>query len=621
MQRRRLRGACLQCARKKRKCDHKQPQCSQCLKHGQTCELQTFKLSTLSKFSSRQTTAGPESPASQSPSTRSHPRPPPASQASVPAPTLVVGDVVPDMPSCSAQTGSTLPGEPSPCGDSSFLAPDDTSSGVFNGPGQLAMTIVGDDDDTVENIDDSVSMDLLAPSFDPDVLELTSNLDTIPDATELLISMRDLGNGSAVLGALPDLPFDQLYCPMPWPADMLVSSDRRFLWQYFLTVAEADFLCLDWDDVGHYYDFQHPYITTLPQMALSNDALRSAIFCFAAAQYELRHGRDDFARTRRIAGSEASRALSTQVTQGTNDAALLSMISAATLLQYFGTERHDYQSLAARLALQYLSRPKSLSEASTPFQEIPLTEFRWSIISTLCSLHQPSVSLGTELCRMIEMDEIEIKKNYSTAFQHWVSHPIYSFSPRLVNPLLRIGALLETQLLQLQDTDALPDPSWTTKVDEAEDMLLHAQDCDMNAASNSVLGSGDPAAVIALNASMYAAGAILLYARLRALPATAPFIRRQTQIVTDEVAKIPTDSRVGFALVFPLFIAGCEAVEQQMRDTIVDRLREPGGVTYIRGDLVGALKHIWEIRDLEPGLPWPNWVAQVDPCYRISCLF
>ncbi|KAG7147456.1 hypothetical protein HYQ46_003687 [Verticillium longisporum] len=110
-------------------------------------------------------------------------------------------------------------------------------------------------------------------------------------------------------------------------------------------------------------------------------------------------------------------------------------------------------------------------------------------------------------------------------------------------------------------------------------MLLQARDRDVNV-SRSALGSADPAAVLALNESMYAAGAVLLYARIHGLPPTAPFIRRQTQIIVDEVSKIPVDSRVSFAIVFPLFIAGCEAMEQMMRDAIVQRLRDPGGVTY-----------------------------------------
>ncbi|KAM0331374.1 hypothetical protein ACHAQA_003047 [Verticillium albo-atrum] len=407
---------------------------------------------------------------------------------------------------------------------------------------------------------------------------------------------------------------------MPWPADMLASPERRFLWHYFLGIAEADFLCVDWEDVGHLYGFQHPYITTLPRMALSNDALRGAIFCFAASQYQLRNGRADFETTKSFAGSEAALALSTQSSQATDDGGLLSMISAATLLHWYGTKSHDYLRVASRLVSQYLARHTSSPNTTSSLPEVSLTEFRWSVVSTLCSLQKPRNPLGDQGCRMIEMSENEIMQNYSRAFQRWVSHPIYSFSPRLVNPLLRIGMLLETQLLQLEGADAAPhDPTWTARVSEAEDMLLHARDCDVNA-SKSALGSADPAAVLALNESMYATGAILLYARIHGLPPTAPFIRRQAQIAVDEVMNIPVDSRVSFAIVFPLFIAGCEAVEQQMRDTVIERLRNPGGVTYVRGDLVGALRHIWDIRDLEPGLPWPLWVKKVEPRYRISCL-
>ncbi|PNH41590.1 hypothetical protein VD0004_g5532 [Verticillium dahliae] len=380
-----------------------------------------------------------------------------------------------------------------------------------------------------------------------------------PDAAALLGSLRNMGASSTFELSAEFVP-RHLYCPMPWPPDMLASSERRFLWQYFLSIAEADFLCVDWEDVGHLYDFQHPYITTLPRMALSTDALRGAIFCFAASQYQLRHGRSDFEATKGFTSSEAALALSAQMSRDTDESGLLSMISAATLLHWYGTEPHDYLRVASLLVSQYLTRTKSTTNATTSFPEVPLTEFRWSVVSTLCSLQQPSSPLGGH-----------------------------------------------------------PDPSWPAHVSEAEDMLLQARDRDINV-SRSALGSADPAAILALNESMYAAGAVLLYARIHGLPPTAPLIRRQTQIIVDEVSKIPVDSRVSFALVFPLFIAGCEAMEQMMRDTIVQRLRDPGGVTYVRGDLVGALRQIWDIRDLEPGLPWPHWVRKVEPRYRISCL-
>lgn len=41
-----------------------------------------------------------------------------------------------------------------------------------------------------------------------------------------------------------------LYCPIPWPDDMLASPPRQFLWQYFLYSMEAYALCLDPEDVS-----------------------------------------------------------------------------------------------------------------------------------------------------------------------------------------------------------------------------------------------------------------------------------------------------------------------------------------------------------------------------------
>ncbi|KAM5350823.1 hypothetical protein ACJ41O_007328 [Fusarium nematophilum] len=472
-----------------------------------------------------------------------------------------------------------------------------------------------------------------------DLRDIGSDLDALYHSplsmTVFPIHSRDAaqaiqGGGNTALGtvdvaASQTIPLDaapnQLYCPMPWPDDMLASPERRFLWQYFLHVAESDFLCLDWEDVGHLYAFQHPYVTTLPHMALSNPALRGAILCFSAAQYQLRHNRQDFVTTKSLTCSEAVQAMKTQLSDTIYDEAnLLSIICAATLLYAFGPERHDYLRIASQLVTTFLTRFKSDRSLSASYPEVTLTEYRWSVISTMCSLQQPTHTLGDQVCRMIEMGEDEVEKKYSEAFQGWVSHPIYTFSPRLVNPLLRIGRLLERQLSQLIDgDDQEPDPTWESRVAEAEEMLLQARERDVNV-SSSTFGGADPVAVQALNESMYAASAILLYARIHGLPFTAPFIRRQTRIVADEISKIQVNSHVSYAIVFPLFIAGCEAVEPQVRDAIEQRLREPRGISYDRGDMVGALHRIWEIRDLDPGLPWPHWVDKVEPRYRITCL-
>lgn len=302
----------------------------------------------------------------------------------------------------------------------------------------------------------------------------------------------------AVESSFPPFVPDRLYCPMPWPEDMLASSERRFLWQYFLTLVETDFLCLDWPDVGHLHDFQHPYATTVPQMALSSAPLRGAIFCYSASQYQIRHNTQDFARVKYLTSAEAASAMGTHGTSRTDDAgSLLSMILAATLLYLFGPEEHDYVRMASRLVASFRETWTSRPHVPTSFPEVSLTEFRWSVISTLCSLQQPGRPLGEEVCRLIEMGDDEVNKNYSRAFQSWVSHPIYAFSPRLVNPLLRIGRLLERQLSQLTGADGPEaDATWETQAAEAEEMLLRARECDVSA-SKSPLGCADPAAVLA----------------------------------------------------------------------------------------------------------------------------
>jgi hypothetical protein len=411
-------------------------------------------------------------------------------------------------------------------------------------------------------------------------------------------------------------PASILYCPMPWPDDMLASSERRFLWRYFLSVAENDFLCLDWADVGHLYGFQHPYLTSLPQLSLRNKTLRNAVFSFSATQYQLRQGRPDFAAVRRLSSSEASHALQLQRSEQDDDGSqFLSMIYALPLLHFFSSEQHGdmrYLRMGSGWVSKFLAKINSVAQDSqASAYEVPLTEFRWAVISTLCALTWTKKPLGSQLCRTIEMKNEELSQKYFTAFRGWVSHPIYTFSPRLVNPLLRIGSLLEAQLFHMDHpgVDYELTTGQATQINEVEEMLLHARDCDLEETAP-VPGSMDPAAVIALNESMYAASNVLLYARLRCLPFTTPFVRKQVHRVVDEIAKINVTSHVSYSTIFPLFVAGCEATDWSVRDVIKERLRNPGGIAYNRGDLVAALENIWEIRDHDPGLPWPLWVGK-----------
>ncbi|RSM02435.1 hypothetical protein CDV31_010937 [Fusarium ambrosium] len=600
-------GACLQCSQRKRKCDHKHPRCSQCLKSGQICEPKTFRSLTPSAFGTERWTKqlSRSSPPSEPPNRNDETELSHVQQTLLPTFDTPL-HTLDGHQEAFTEAGHGLcetPVHPSAYPDLTLGNPPYATNHDSNAPGPRSVPEAW--------YDSPVSITTFLTQSCNSAKNTANEENNFPG--EIVVDMPKF----SPLEVSPN----QLYCPMPWPDDMLESPERRFLWQYFLCAAETDFLCLDWEDVGHLYAYQHPYITNLPYMALSNTALRGAILCFSAAQYQLRFGRQDFIVTKGVTCSEAVRSIEIQLANTTHDESnLLSIVYAATLLYAFGPERHDYLRIASQLVIEFLGRWNPEASTSKSYPEITLTEYRWTVICTLCSLQKPNPALGDRICHMIEMGEDEIEQKYSDAFQSWVSHPIYTFSPRLINPLLRIGRLLQIQLSQL---DAGPDhelPStWESRVIEAEEILLQARERDANV-SESALGGADPAAVLALNESMYAASSILLYARIHGLPFTAPFIRRQTRIVVEEISKIQPTSHVSYAIVFPLFIAGCEAVEPQVRDVVEERLREPRGITYNRGDVIGALHRTWEIRDLEPGLPWPLWVDKVEPRYRDVCL-
>ncbi|EEU33829.1 uncharacterized protein NECHADRAFT_89085 [Fusarium vanettenii 77-13-4] len=570
-------GACLQCSQRKRKCDHKHPRCSQCLKRGQICEPKTFRSFTPSAFNTARWTEGllgsslASEPNRDGETELSHAQRTPLSTLDTPVPT-------PDGHQKDlTEAGHDLCETP--------IRPSAYSYFTLGHPSQAT-----------NHTSSPPGLGHIPDAWYDNSISITAFLSELHDSAKDTSNEGNITpNGMAV--AIPEFfPLEvspsQLYCPMPWPDDMLASPERRFLWQYFLSAAETDFLCLDWEDVGHLYAYQHPYVTNLPHMALSNAALRGAILCFSAAQYQLRFEREDFIVTKSVTCSEAVRSMELQLSSTTRDESnLLSIVYAATLLYSFGPERRDYLRIASQLVIEFLARWKPETNASKSYPEITLTEYRWTVISTLCSLQKPNPALGDRICHMIEMGDDEIEQKYSNAFQSWVSHPIYTFSPRLVNPLLRIGRLLQSQLSQLDaGADHEPPPTWESRVVEAEEILLQARERDANV-SESALDGADPVAVVALNESMYAASSILLYARIHGLAFTAPFIRRQTRIVVDEISKIQPTSHVSYAIVFPLFIAGCEAVEPQVRDVVKQRLREPRGVSYNRGDVIGALHH------------------------------
>ncbi|CAG9984529.1 unnamed protein product [Clonostachys byssicola] len=445
-----------------------------------------------------------------------------------------------------------------------------------------------------------------------------------PRSGDASFSWADEATESAIV--LPAVTSPTKYCPMPWPADMVESPQRRFLWQHFLQVTEKGFLCFDVENLDDSNSFQDPFIVTLPHLAIFSDTLRKAALCFSSFQYNSLGRVDDYSCAFPDVARDASRHFLTStsaITQAKDPRETLATIAAGTLLHHFSPDcRPPYLQLAIRLTSSLLGEPSSRSSVPQIIVDVVLTLLRWTVISSTCSLITWQNHRTLQHVRSLELADDQVGQNlshYSHIFNNWIDHPLYAFSPRLVNPLLRIGVLL--QLRQLISTHQhVPEGSghFQDAVSEAEDSLLNAQAQDLDTLATRT--TTDPDQILYLNEAMRATASILLYARLRNMPFTAPFIRRLVRIVVDQIAKIKVNSRTYFAVIFPLFTAGCEAADLELREQIEFMLRTPRGLSYNRGDLIPALEHIWQIRDLDPGLEWPLWLEKVEPQHRIGCL-
>lgn len=598
---RRKGGACERCVRKKRKCDHKKPHCTECLKHNETCQPRLFKSWARSPLPSASESG--DTPRS---SRRRSDKTPSASPSRT-------------APSCRASE----PGAPSTTGSAEV---DSVSVDQVPGTGEIFPPSVPVAD-PFENEPQSFALDSPLGTaeniLDSVMTESNGVMVPYPNTSLIMPGMVDWTTPiSTILSPEPMI----LYCPSPWPDDMQSSPRRQFLWNHFIHSMQMGALCLDLEDVSCVPGFQDPFVATIPQMALSNATLREAAMCFSVFQYTELYGQLDFISTTGTAWRKASEGLHHQLArrQDLDGWGFLSMISACCLLHWCAADQgENCLRLATKLTVEFLQRPQSGLEVPSTCREVILTGFRWTMIATLCSLKPPSRLLDDKIIDTLEMDLHEVAGNYSPAFGNWTSHPLYAFSSRLVNPLLRMGHLAEVQLLRPKDAPQdlqSGSDQFEQELLTIEETLLQAREADLMAAISPRRYS-EPSSLAALNEAMHAASFILFYTRFRHLPFTAPVIRRQVKIVVSEICKIPEDSRVSHAILFPLFIAACEAVDTEDRCIIESRLRMPRGLFFDRGNTTAALHRIWEVRDLQPGLTWPDWVNKVDAAYRIWNLF
>ncbi|KXH52131.1 hypothetical protein CNYM01_00462 [Colletotrichum nymphaeae SA-01] len=636
----RTRGACAQCVRKKRRCDKKRPKCSQCLKTHLACDLEVFKIWT------------PEEPENQGPSMQTHAssslirerqrsdsRSTARRSAEAPPETRnddpLTGDLADNLWLATPRTGD------GGCTGSSITGSQDVNNGAHhletlstdeNAIGIRELYGESASNDALLSVFDDAEFDtqlLNSPNLDDTINSVLNDLAINPVLDELginssLVSCSPLtGHRPGSLHASTSMP----HCPMPWPPDMLASPEKRFLWQYFLHLTKDGFLCLDETELFRFHGSQDPFIATIPQMAICDESLRSSIFCFAAFQYNASQNGGDFQQLVRDCSRKASVALraqsySDQPWSQSWTLQVFSKIACGIFLHHFGqgdTETSEYLHSAGALAAGFYKRPQSSSDLLSPLVQLVLSMLRWTIISTVCSFQSSRTLVSDKIYCYLEMRAEEVDQNYSPSFRDWLNHPIYAFSPRLVNPLLRLAKLLDIQKSQQTVNQyILSDKAMGDEMIKLEEELLMAREVDLDRCQTH---AADPKELRSLNEAMHAATFLLFYARLKGMPFTAPLVRKKVQVIVSEIGNIPVASRVSHAVLFPLFIAGCEAVEDQARRGILERLRTPRGLAYNRKDVCLSLEHVWQVRDLDPGLRWPDWFNKLDPDLCINSLF
>jgi hypothetical protein len=398
--------------------------------------------------------------------------------------------------------------------------------------------------------------------------------------------------------------------PIPLPDDILKSPLNRFLWSHFVNQGSKMFLCWDPEHSGTGC-FEDPYTTVLASMAISSKPVRIAALGLSAFLYNLSTPDSPIQPQASRFGYRAVEALcSAQLHTAKNTSSLLETIATAMLLFLFDLQASTNMLQLARSAAAYMLTQETPVDAKDSCFEVVMHLLRWSDICTQCSLIQ-SVQLSDDYVhRSIQWGQLEQSTPLSKKFNSWVIHPLYTFSTRWINPLLKLGRLV--RLRRNGPHDACPDveESIEYQIDILEEDLRVARNMDLEAC---MINSKDHPDLLRLNEAMYSAVILLFYTRLRDVSWTAPLIRRQVKNICEELARVSPLSRTSNNIIFPLYTAGCEAVDMTTRAQIEYRMRQlpPTGYWFNQtAKLTSSLHHIWVVRDNIPGATWMEWSQQ-----------
>ncbi|PSN70861.1 hypothetical protein BS50DRAFT_630923 [Corynespora cassiicola Philippines] len=557
-------GACIPC------CDHLEPSCSQCSKDGSVCEKRTFKLWTpriSARTKARKTNQ--------------------------------------DSPATVASVSDHATCHPLDEGDSGDKDDDWSRLYEFDGLSTWAEKSIDGDDDYVQEQGFMSTPHDLSPHQTSVDLPLDHAASRFSPSRQKISVANPSFHPSLVI----------------WPLNTHESSARRFLWHYFIHSIHERFLCFDNRHAASLAHQQNPFAAFLPRMAIRNAPLHSTILHFSASAYEKSHGRNRLQLTSETLLNEVlGPLLSLGVRMDHIENVLTVIVTGVLLYLTEPSDRGNFLELARSAAAYLADSDASNFHLHRLFYQFAMALLRWALISSSCflPLHQAPVNLGQ--FHRIEQHDIELDFNTACGFNDWISDPVFAFSTNLVNPLLRLGRILRLQstcaIARVTDDTGPFAQTGNRNIDDEregeneedasrlEEDLLNALATFQTAAENS---PADTVSLLRYNESMHVSALLLFYTRIRRLPFTHPVIRHYVRQILDLISGIQADSCVSRAMLFPLGISGCEAIDKADRDMVLALLEAHNGVMSIH-NLVPCLRQVWIARDLDPGLTWPHWM-------------
>ncbi|RAQ50187.1 hypothetical protein AFGD_011566 [Aspergillus flavus] len=654
------RGACSACHKNKRKCNRQLPKCGQCERNQVSCEPRIFKYWKTPRRDSA-ILKPPKRPR------RKHNHPARESGAAeveavarrdegevistaAPQPQLPSGANAWNPPDESVHAATLAPTTPVARGEdcSAYQAWEGRQDVAPSAPGFLPPSPASRDTTSPETIlDDDFLMNvfndlpaLLVTEIPREVAQAANSTDADttlqqPSPTLILDAWTRPASSPNLLilpgSSLPPVSVPQSLPTMP--AELLDSTERGFLWHHYINRTAFDLFCYDYDNPNNPPLDKNLYLSKVPALAFSNRAVMGACLALSGAHYNQRLSTSAFGQLLMQLRSEAKAEIREVLEKG-EDNSSERLLAASLIMQMICTSQVPYATKSQwcgwlgsmRLLIALLLSRKWPGRQGD--QELVVLAFKaFNYLNVMSGL-----SIGPSHRRIPKVCRTSTSQGHSQdLLLQWedvvgigssdlVVDPILAFSPRLVTPLRKLGALLDEVRDEAgqQASEGVDEGSdLQSRIDGLEVELLMAYDLDMTRQ-----GSKDAPELLQCNVAFHAASHILFYARLRQMPATAPIVRMKVRDVRQATEQIPVKSRTSAALAFPLFTAGCEAVDSADRQAISARLLALAGSCFVDVlRLMEMLHCVWETRDMAPGAPWMTWISQVESAFGEFVLY